>query len=384
MQFDSLVEAINFKGVVAGLTHDFYRYPARFSPAFARDAIRLFTKPGDTILDPFMGSATSLVEGMALGRNCVGIDISELAVFLAKVKTTVLSRRQAETLVQWAHKTAPTLSPSNQVRRHLRWAEAGYQSNMPWRYRKLAEQAINRAKRLPDELEAPARCIVLKTLQWALDCKKQLPSVAAFRDRLILNAHQISDGLIAMAEAVSSHAQISLIELFNGSADAVGSLPSRLLQASPAKLVVTSPPYPGVHVLYHRWQVQSRRETAAPFWIADCYDGEGAAFYTFGDRRKSDHEKVYFSNLLRTFAAIRRVVREDAYVVQLVGFGKPEEHLPRYVQTMREAGFAEYEPDGGCPHRFWRSVPNRKWYNWLREDSDSSAAEILLVHRPAR
>lgn len=119
MQFDSLVEAINFKGVVAGLTHDFYRYPARFSPAFARDAIRLFTKPGDTILDPFMGSTTSLVEGMALGRNCVGIDISELAVFLAKVKTTVLSRRQAETLVQWAHKTAPTLSPSNQVRRHL-------------------------------------------------------------------------------------------------------------------------------------------------------------------------------------------------------------------------------------------------------------------------
>ena len=32
MQMERLLEAINFKGVVSGLTHDFYRYPARLSP----------------------------------------------------------------------------------------------------------------------------------------------------------------------------------------------------------------------------------------------------------------------------------------------------------------------------------------------------------------
>ena len=32
---------------VRGLTHGFYKYPARFSPAFVRAAIETFTKPGD-------------------------------------------------------------------------------------------------------------------------------------------------------------------------------------------------------------------------------------------------------------------------------------------------------------------------------------------------
>ena len=51
-------------------------------------------------------------------------------------------------------------------------------------------------------------------------------------------------------------------------------------------LVITSPPYPGVHVRYHRWTINQRVETPAPFWIADCKDGQGAAYYTLGDRRQ--------------------------------------------------------------------------------------------------
>jgi hypothetical protein len=92
MQLERLLEAINFAGVVSGLTHDFYRYPARFSPLVARAAIECFTEPGDTILDPFSGGATSLVEGLALGRHAVGMDISRLAVFLANVKTLLLDQ----------------------------------------------------------------------------------------------------------------------------------------------------------------------------------------------------------------------------------------------------------------------------------------------------
>lgn len=37
----------------------------RISPEFARDAIRAFSKPGDTILDPFWGGRTSLIEGVS-------------------------------------------------------------------------------------------------------------------------------------------------------------------------------------------------------------------------------------------------------------------------------------------------------------------------------
>lgn len=42
----------------------------------------------------------------------------------------------------------------------------------------------------------------------------------------------------------------------------------RIVSNDTPGLILTSPPYPGVHVLYHRWQVQGRKETPAPFWIA--------------------------------------------------------------------------------------------------------------------
>ncbi|SRR5216684_124112 len=67
---------------VCGLTHGFYKYPARFSPKFARAAIETFTEPGDLVLDPHVGGGTTLVEAFAAGRDAIGIDISELAEFV--------------------------------------------------------------------------------------------------------------------------------------------------------------------------------------------------------------------------------------------------------------------------------------------------------------
>jgi DNA methylase len=58
---------------VCGRTHNFYRYPARFSPRFARAAIQTFTRPGDLVLDPYVGGGTSLVEALAIGRDAIGI-----------------------------------------------------------------------------------------------------------------------------------------------------------------------------------------------------------------------------------------------------------------------------------------------------------------------
>ncbi len=53
-------------------------------------------------------------------------------------------------------------------------------------------------------------------------------------------------------------------------------------------LILTSPPYPGVHVLYHRWNVRARRETPVLFWLANCLDGHGSVHYTLGDPRQED------------------------------------------------------------------------------------------------
>ena len=97
-----LVAAARNGEPVRGLTHGFYKYPARFSPTFAKAAIESFTTPGQLILDPHVGGGTTLVEARALGREAVGVDISPLAEFVARVKCTIFSEAELEKLHRWA------------------------------------------------------------------------------------------------------------------------------------------------------------------------------------------------------------------------------------------------------------------------------------------
>ena len=52
INFSLLLDGIHTQEPVAGLTHEFYKYPARFSPSFTRAVIQTFTQPGDIIYDP--------------------------------------------------------------------------------------------------------------------------------------------------------------------------------------------------------------------------------------------------------------------------------------------------------------------------------------------
>jgi len=75
---------------VSYATHGIHRYPAKFIPQIPRFCIESYSKPGETVLDPFMGSGTTLLEAFMCGRDSYGIDIHPLAKLIAKVKITPL------------------------------------------------------------------------------------------------------------------------------------------------------------------------------------------------------------------------------------------------------------------------------------------------------
>lgn len=67
-------------------------HAATFPVALPEWFIRLFTLPGDVVLDPFNGSGTTCVAAKQLGRHYIGIDIMEEFVTLAeeRLASTVL------------------------------------------------------------------------------------------------------------------------------------------------------------------------------------------------------------------------------------------------------------------------------------------------------
>lgn len=70
---------------------------AQFPLALPGRCIGLSTKPGDVVLDPFVGSGTSVVAALALGRRGIGIDTAReyLAVAENKVQALGVPERQA-------------------------------------------------------------------------------------------------------------------------------------------------------------------------------------------------------------------------------------------------------------------------------------------------
>lgn len=84
------------------LTHAIHPYPAKFIPQIPNALIQELSSVGDTILDPFCGSGTTLVEALRLDRHAFGIDANPLACLISSAKTMRLLEDEARVLFDLA------------------------------------------------------------------------------------------------------------------------------------------------------------------------------------------------------------------------------------------------------------------------------------------
>lgn len=63
-------------------------HSAAFPVALPQWFIKLFTQPGDVVLDPFIGSGTTAVAALQLNRHYVGIDINPKYIELARARVS--------------------------------------------------------------------------------------------------------------------------------------------------------------------------------------------------------------------------------------------------------------------------------------------------------
>lgn len=88
---------------VTSYTHGFHKYPAKFIPQIPKWAIKKYLNGNKdkTVLDPFCGSGTTIVESVLAGYNAIGIDIDPLSVLISKVKTTRINEKELKKVSSW-------------------------------------------------------------------------------------------------------------------------------------------------------------------------------------------------------------------------------------------------------------------------------------------
>jgi len=380
LPWDSFCAAAESRDYANELTHPLYRYPARMSPQLARSLILGLTRPGDLVLDPFVGGGTTAIEALSNGRQILCSDLNSLACFVTRAKAWPADTWSLRAYEDWraSEKAALLCPPRGAVPLVTRNG-----SEYAPRTHALLLYLRDSAVRLKDSsARRLALLTVLRVAQLCFDCRRVPPSPLVLLERFQEVSELVQNQMRSYTAACRARPWPgrlrNSLRILQGDAEELAHRlgAARLREVS---LILTSPPYPGVHVLYHRWQLYGRKETALPYRLLLLNDGSFESHYTFGSRSRTDG--AYFAKLVSVFASLRRVVAPSAIVAQVVGFSDPGRDLPRFRNAMQSTGFEELLNPDSPDNVIARVVPHRRWYAELHANRGSDH-EFLLLHRP--
>ena len=367
--------------------HGQYRYPARFAPRFAAAALELVTQPNDLVLDPFLGSGATLIEAMRHGRRAVGIDISPISTFIAGTLCARYKQIDLDAFVAWFSNQVSTMSDRRlHLPLHVDFPTTNLEMRRHWRLASFIDKILRLATSLPIAQERLVRLVLLRSAQWTFDNRQSCPTYQELKKFSLTTAIDLALSIRNFREHIFEVWGGNLLArhhtVLHGPSEAM-LRKLRVSDSSKFDAIVTSPPYPGVHMLYGRWQVHGRRETDLPLWIVGAKSVLREGDYTMHARRDPDNA-TYFRLLSETMAACREKMKEGAWSVHMVGFSSPRPQLTQYLRVMEANGFHEVRSkrlatwrDG----RLWRTVPNRRWYAASRSASNSTKSEVVLLFR---
>lgn len=379
----SIKEGMSHNQKIADWTHNLYKYPACFPPSFPRSVINSFSKPDDWIMDPFVGGGTSAVEAMVARRNFVGTDINDLAIFSAKLKTMLLSKADIRVLDSWAKSlTGKNTAPE------VRADDDFYFKNVPKVVENSTRKIFAAIRQLPSKrTQNFAKGALLRLgqleIEQRLSVTDSLHAHRVFKQILNMNIEQALKLSLEIEHGPVDFVPSTNIDIANATEPGIVDIWSRSNRQF--SLVLTSPPYPERHILYHKWQVNGRSETRLPYWIIESDQIESEPFYTMSSRDSSASLEIYISNMMLVFENINQVMQKNGVFVQVLAFSDIKNQLPLYLAAMNESGFEEIRNIDRESHdgRLWREVPNRRWFNRV-ETRQLKCKEVVLFHRKSR
>jgi DNA modification methylase len=332
-------------------THGYHRYPAKFIPQLAARLIEAYSMRGNLVVDPFMGSGTTLVEAKLLGRPSMGVDINPVAHLVAQAKTQAIEpvrlslalHRLAEQLTE---PTQPSLFEATTPSAHAN-TECVWHERLRYWFPETTLQQLPRVQRAIDALEREdERIFFYCALSHALK------SVSYWHDRSVKPMRKLEKPIPNAYEVFLRHAK----RMARGNREFWSLLCERNAQGVPANpycadarqlpvedhaatLVVTSPPYvtsyeyADLHqlsVLWFGWASDLRafRENFIGRSNGACTP-QGVLHSSLAEQivaqidqtnsRKAREVALYFEEMFACFAEMRRVLRRGGRVCLVIG-----------------------------------------------------------------
>ena len=341
-------------------------HPCRFPSQIPAITIGRLTQPGDIVLDPFMGSATTLVEAQRLGRRSVGVDINPISCMIAEAKTLTLSgddvRRYVDGLKlalakDWHSLKCGVVAQSVQVQK---W----YMPNTLVDLCKLwglVQDYNSHAK--PIGLSAFSSILLgacRETRHWGYVCDNTTPQSERATDVRGLFLSALQKFAAAYHERDNElHDDVREATVRQGDA-------CTILQQYPENYfscVVTSPPYFGVadYVKAQRLSMEWFGFEIEPFRQQEI----GAR----SKRHRKDAESSYIQDTRIVFTEVFRTLKRGGYAIIVVGQSpKRNDILEIYVNVLCEIGFT-------------LELERRRQIPTSRRQMPSLADEVVLVLR---
>lgn len=316
----------------------YHWYPARYVPQVPGLLIGYLSVKGESVLDPFCGSGTTLVEAQRMRRNSFGIDTNPAAVMMARAKLvpfdqrswagyaselqkTVADMRSAVTRDDaWLSTVVPNLAEQStwydpETLAELACIFSAIQ-NLAGPYQEVAEATFSSILRFSCSQEK----------HWGWVCDNVKPVNIVYRPAAKLFAQKLQDyaRLRGASEAGDETDGSVTSELVVGDCASV----LRELPDEEFDLVVTSPPYYSMTDY-----IRSQRLTFLWFdWnLYDLKKKESGARYK--RHRKSALEQ-YLDDMTTAFEQIHRVLRPGRSCCVVIGESPSREP---YLDDIRDA-----------------------------------------------
>lgn len=328
-------EKSNGNGSTSYMTHNFHTYPAKFIPQIPKSTIRALTKEGETVLDPFCGCGTTLVEAKLLNRVSIGVDLNPIATLVSQAKTNKLNSEQINIISELLVKI------KNDIGNYYDGREVTIKYVIPYfnnRDHWFQQNVLN-------ELE-----IIKAHIDNIIDTELRLYLCAAFSSIIVTVSNQESDTRFAAIDK-----EIKQFRTFLEFSKKIGSMNLRISEfsekASDAAVrvynadtqkmaflednsvdhIVTSPPYANTYdyYLYHKFRMY-----LLGYNVKNVQDNE------IGSRNRHSSKKEGISTfkdcLSRCLKEMSRVLKNNRYAVIVIGDSVIGGELIRINELMKE------------------------------------------------